>query len=261
MGEGWGGFATNGPIARSVRDAAALLDVMSGAAEGDPYSAPPPRHRFVDALKLRLRGLRLAVISETSLCAIDAEIAAAFEEACGVFRAMGHQIEPIVIDPAAMLREIAEKLICAGIGSIPIKQPQLMDPIVRALWERGRRIGAHEYIATLARMHNVSRELVQSLSPYDALLTPTIPRPAMAHGTLYSTPESSLNDTFGWIAFTFPFNATGQPALSIPNGMTRDGLPIGLQIVGRPADEIGIIALAAAFEEACPWRGRHPALD
>ena len=261
MGEGWGGFATNGPLARSVRDAAILLDVMSGPTEGDPYWAPPPRHRFVDALALRPRGLRLAAIAETSLCAIDAEVAAAFESACGSLRAMGHRVEPIPLDPVMMLREIAEKLICAGIGSIPVKEPHLMDPIVRAAWERGRQIGAHEYIATLARMHNVSRQLVQQLSPYDALLTPTIPWPAMAHGALYSAPETSLNDTFGWIAFTFPFNATGQPALSIPNGMTRDGLPMGLQIVGRPADEIGIIALAAAFEEACPWRGRHPALD
>jgi Asp-tRNA(Asn)/Glu-tRNA(Gln) amidotransferase A subunit family amidase len=97
--------------------------------------------------------------------------------------------------------------------------------------------------------------------PYDALLTPTLPRPAMELGALYSRPERALEEVFGWIPFTFPANATGQPALSIPNGFTRAGLPIGLQIVGRPADEITIIALAAAFEEARPWRDVHPSVE
>ena len=74
-------------------------------------------------------------------------------------------------------------------------------------------------------------------------------------------PEKFADGFFGWIAFTFPFNATGQPAISLPNGFTKAGLPIGLQIVGRPADECGIIALAAAWEEARPWAGQHPPLD
>jgi Asp-tRNA(Asn)/Glu-tRNA(Gln) amidotransferase A subunit family amidase len=110
-------------------------------------------------------------------------------------------------------------------------------------------------------MHNVSRQIVQELSPYDALLTPTLPYPAVKLGTLYGSPEDALEATFGWVPFTFPFNVTGQPAISLPDGITASGLPVGLQIVGHPADEVGIIALAAAFEEACPWHEQHPALD
>jgi amidase len=261
MGEGWAGFATNGPLARSVRDAALLLDVMSGPADGDPYWAPPPPHSFADALKLKPRHLRLATIAETSLAAVDAEVRTAFETACQTFMEMGHSIELLKLDPAAQLKDIAQKLICAGISAIPLRDPDAVDPIVRAAWERGRRLLASEYIATVAKMHNVSRQIVQQLMPYDALLTPTLPYPALKLGSLYGSPEEALEASFGWIPFTFPFNSTGQPAISVPNGFNAVGLPIGLQIVGRPADEAGIIALAAVFEEARPWRDRHPVME
>jgi amidase len=152
MGEGWGGFATNGPLARSVLDAALMLDVMAGPADGDPYWASPPPCRFADAVKLRPRKLRLAAISATAISTVDPEILAAFESACDVFRAMGHAVEPIGLDPAKPLLEIAQKLICAGISSIPLKDPSAVDPVVRSFWERGRAISASEYIGTVARI-------------------------------------------------------------------------------------------------------------
>ncbi|MGH8012562.1 MAG: amidase [Candidatus Binataceae bacterium] len=261
MGEGWAGFATNGPLARSVRDAALFLDVMAKAAEGDPYCAPPTPLSFTDALKLRPRHLRLARLGETSMAATESEVRLAFDRACDDFRSMGHSVESIQLDPAAMLSEIAQKLICAGISAVPLRDPSSVDPVVRAAWERGHVISASEYITTVARMHNVSRTIVKTLLPYDALLTPTLPRPAVALGSLYTSPEQSLSDTFSWITFTFPFNATGQPAISLPNGFTSAGLPVGLQIVGRPNDEVGIFALAAAFEEVHPKSQQHPPVD
>jgi amidase len=234
---------------------------MAGPADGDPYWAPPPKMRFAEAPGMHPRKLRLASLSETSLAEVDAEVRAAFQSACDTFRSLGHVIEPVKLDPAAMLKDIAQKLICAGISSIPVKNPELMDPVVRAAWERGRGMTAAEYISTVAQMHNVSRAIVQALLPYDALLTPTLPRPALELGSLYGDAERAMESFFGWIPFTYPFNATGQPALSIPNGFSSAGLPIGLQIVGRPADEVTIIGLAAAFEEARPWRDRHPPVD
>jgi amidase len=261
MGEGWGGFATNGPIARSVRDAATMLDVMAGAADGDPYWAPPPAIRFADAAKLRPGKLRLATISATSLAPIDPEVLDAFDAACATFRALGHTVEPLELDPAAPLLEVARTLIFAGVSSIPLRDISAVDPVVRSFWERGRALSAAEYIGAVARMHNASREIVRQLLPYDALLTPTLTRPPMRLGTMLGDPAKYADDLFGFVAFTFPFNATGQPAISVPNGFTKAGLPIGLQIVGRPADECGIIAIAAAFEEARPWKDRHPPLD
>ena len=261
MGEGWAGFATNGPLARSVRDAAMLLDVMSGPADGDPYWATPPPVPFIDSVAPPRRKLSFAAISETIVGGVDLEVRVAFDSACEVFRSMGHKIKPLRLDPAASLKDIAQKLICAGISAAPLKNPELADPIVRAAWERGRAMSASEYISTVAKMHNVSRGIVRELLPYDALLTPTLPHSAVLLDSLYSTPEKALNDTFAWIPFTFPFNATGQPAISVPNGFTAKGLPIGLQIVGRPASEGDIISIAAAFEEARPWRDQHPPLD
>jgi Asp-tRNA(Asn)/Glu-tRNA(Gln) amidotransferase A subunit family amidase len=89
----------------------------------------------------------------------------------------------------------------------------------------------------MAQMHNAAREIVQALMRYDALLTPTLARPAPRIGELPSSRETYVQEAFAWLPFTFPFNATGQPACSVPNGFSKAGLPIGLQIVGRPEDE------------------------
>ena len=109
-------------------------------------------------------------------------------------------------------------------------------------------------------MHNAAREIVQALMPYDALLTPTLARPAPRIGELPSSRETYVEEALAWLPFTFPFNATGQPACSVPNGFSKAGLPIGLQIVGRPEDEPTVVSLAAAFEEARPWRDRRPTI-
>jgi Asp-tRNA(Asn)/Glu-tRNA(Gln) amidotransferase A subunit family amidase len=259
IGEGWAGFATNGPITHSLRDAALMLDVMAGPAAGDPYWAPPPARPFIEAVRPPSGTLRLAAISTTALAVVEPETLAAFHSACDAFRALGHTVETIKLDPGAALREVARKLIAAGVSSIPLKDTSLVDPAVLAMWQQGRQLSAAEYVNTVARMHNTSRELVRELLPFDALLTPTLTRPAVPLGS-FTNPDTFGDDLFAWAAFTFPFNATGQPVLSLPNGFSRDGLPLALQIVGRPADEEGLLAIGAAFEEARPWHGQHPPL-
>lgn len=258
MGEGWAGFATEGPIARSVRDAALMLDVMAGPVVGDPYWAPPPPKPFVNAVHDRPRRLRLALIAESALGPVDPEVRAALERACQTFREMGHSVEQVAIDPAKRLVDYTRVAISAGIASVPIKNPELMDPVVRRAWESGRRLSATDYLGAVARMHNTSREIVQALAPYDATLAPTLPAAAPKLGL---PTEHFDEELYRFIQFTFPFNATGQPAISLPNGFTTGGLPIGLQIIGRPADEFGVIALAAAFEEARPWRDLRPPVE
>jgi len=259
-GEGWGGFSTTGPMARTVRDAALMLDAMAGAAPGDPYAALPNPRPFVDSLSARPKALRIAAIAKTALGPVDPEVAAAFESACAAMRSIGHRVETIELDPGKLLMDHVRVVVTAGVGSNRIEKPELMDPMVRGTWEYGGKILAADYIRALAQVHNIAREIVQRLMPYDALLTPTITRPAVKLGTMAARPERAGEEIYGWTAFVFPFNATGQPAITLPNGMTKAGLPIGLQIVGRPYDEAGVIALGAAFEQARPWAGRHPAL-
>jgi amidase len=260
-GEAWAGFATSGPMARTVKDVALMLDVMHGPVVGDPYWAPAPITSFTAAVEISPRKLRLGVISKSSVAKVDSETVAALESATKAFAEMGHSVEPIDVDPAAMLRDTVMALIVAGIGSTPVGKPELMDPVVREAWELGGQVSARDYIMTVTQMHNIARELVQKLAPYDAVLAPTLSRPAVRLGTLPSGPGKFNVELPEWLPFTFPFNATGQPAFSLPNGFSKAGLPIGLQIVGRPADEVTIIGLAAQFEKARPWNDKHPQLD
>jgi amidase len=256
--EGWAGLSTTGPIAHTVRDAALMLDAMAGMMPGDPYAARPPARLFVEEISAHPKKLRLAVINKSALGPVDAETLAALESACGVFREMGHSIERIALDPGAQLEKFARVLVGSSVSALNIPNPDLLDPVVRGSYEWGAKISAADYIRAVTGMHNTSREIVHALIPYDALLAPTITRPAVRIGTLPSSADTAADEIYGWIAFTFPFNSTGQPAISLPNGFGKAGLPLALQIVGRPGDEAGIIALAAEFERARPWKDKHP---
>jgi len=257
-GEAWGGFATRGPIARTVRDVALMLDVLAGPVIGDPYWAPPPARPFVEAVKVVPRNLRVATIATSALGANDSDVTGAFESACKAFGEMGHRIEPIDLDPGAMLVECARTLICVGIAAIPIADISTVDPVVREMYEHGRKVSAADYINLVATMHNTARAIVQRLDSYDALLTPTMTKPAMRNGTFPSRAERYLDELWTWIAFEYPFNATGQPAITLPAGFSKAGLPIGLQIVGHPNGEFDLLSLAASFETARPWKRFRP---
>ena len=257
-GESWGGLSTTGPIARTVRDAALMLDAMAGMMPGDPYAARPPVRPFVEEVSAHPKKLRLAVINRSVLGTVEPETLAALESACGVFRQMGHSIEPLTLDPGAMLGKYARVIVGAAVSALNIPNPELLEPAVRGTYDWGGKISAADYIRAIAGMHNTAREVIHALMPYDALLAPTLTRPAVRLGTLPSDPATGADEIYGWIAFTFPFNSTGQPAISVPNGFSQAGLPLALQIVGRPGDEAGIIALAAEFERARPWKDRHP---
>jgi amidase len=255
-GEQWAGFATSGPMARSVRDAALLLDVLAQPQPGDPYFAIPPKEPFARAVRKPRRKLRLAAISASALGPTDSEVKAAFDKACRTFREMGHRVEPIKLDPASRLVTWFATIVRVWTAAAPVEHEEWLDPTVQETRELGKGISGADYVNALTQLHNGAREIVEALLPYDALLTPTLTRPAVALGTI-----NRIEEMLAWIPFTFPFNVTGQPAFSLPNGFSKDGLPIGLQIVGRQNDEAGIISIATAFEQAQPWRDRHPPVD
>jgi len=257
-GEGWAGLSTTGPIARTVRDAALMLDAMAGMMPGDPYAARPHTRPFVEEVSAHPKKLRLAFINHSALGPVDDQTLAALESACGAFREMGHSIERLTLDPGAMLVKFARVIVSASVSALNIPNPELLEPAARGTYEWGAKISAADYIRAVTGMHNTAREIIHTLMPYDALIAPTLTRPAVRLGTLPSNPETGADEIYGWIAFTFPFNSTGQPAVSIPNGFSKSGLPLALQIVGRPGDEAGIIALAAEFERARPWKDKHP---
>lgn len=257
-GEAWAGLSTTGPIARTVRDAALMLDAMAGMMPGDPYAARPPARPFVKEVSAHPKKLKIATINASALGPVDVETLAALESASGAFQKMGHRVERLKLDPGAMLSPHVRVIISASASALNIPNLDMLDPAARATYEWGAKFSAADYIRAVTAMHNTAREIVHALMPYDALLAPTLTRPAVRLGSLPSNPDTATDEIYGWIAFTFPFNATGQPAISIPNGFSSSGLPLALQIVGRPGDEAGIIALGAEFERARPWRDKHP---
>ena len=259
--EGWGGLATTGPITHTVRDAAMMLDAMAGGSLGDPYTAPAPARPFVESVRERPKKLRRAAIRQPSLGPGDAEMLAAFDSACTAFKEIGHAVEVIDLDPGGMLREYPPIVVCANVGTIEMKNPELMDAAMKPSWDWGRRISGTEYLTALAGLHATAREVIRKLAPYDATLTPTLTRPAPRLGTVAFDVNKVADDIYSWISFTFPFNSTGQPAFSLPNGFSKAGLPLALQIVGRPNDEAGIISIAAQFEEARPWKNQRPPIE
>ena len=188
-GESWGGLSTTGPIARTVRDAALMLDAMSGMMPGDPYAARPPLRPFVEEISAHPKKLRLAMINRSALGTVEPETLAALESACGVFREMGHSVEPIALDPGAMLGKYARVIVGASVSALNIPNPDLLDPVARGSYEWGAKISAADYIRAVTGMHNTSREIIHALMPYDALLAPTLTRPAVRIGTLAVEPR------------------------------------------------------------------------
>ena len=259
--ESWGGLSTLGPITRSVRDAALMLDVMAGGGVGDPYAAPPPARPFLESAAMRPQKLRLAMINKSVLGTVDPGENGALESVCQTMREMGHTIEPLDIDPGGRINKFVRFVIGTSVAAIDIPNPDLLDPLVRQSYDWGKQLSGVDYVRALTNVHNTAREIVRELMPYDALLAPTLTRPAVKIGSLPARMETSAEEVYAWIAFTFPFNSTGQPAISMPCGFSRSGLPLAFQIVGRPNDEAGIIALAAQFEDARPFKDKHPPID
>jgi aspartyl-tRNA(Asn)/glutamyl-tRNA(Gln) amidotransferase subunit A len=135
----------------------------------------------------------------------------------------------------------------------------MLDPTLVKLIRRGGGITARDYLRARARAGGYWQEVRTFLERFDLLLTPTVAvTPFAADGPAPRTIDGASVSVLGWMPFTFPFNLTGQPAASVPAGWTDEGMPVGLQIVGRRHADRTVLAAAAAFESACPWAGRRP---
>lgn len=249
-----------GPMARSVADVAALLDVLSGPDPRDPSSLPAPDGSFADAARADVRGLSAAFSPAFGRVAVEADVAAAVDAAVGRLADAGVAVE--LVDPELEGPLEAFDTIWAG-GLAPLYDTQLggstegLDPGLRDLVERGRGVTLSEFLAAWRVVKTVAITLGELLDRYDVLLTPTVPIAAFGAG--HDVPPGGTARTWAeWTPFTFPLNMSQQPALSVPAGRTRDGLPIGLQIVGPRHEEGRVLAVGAALErslasERAPW--------
>lgn len=252
-----GGLITHGPIARTVRDAALMLDVMAGYEPGDPFYAPPHPGGFLAAADEKPPRLRIGLLLKSDKW-IDPEVVKAVEDAAALLRSLGHRVEEADVDLTGLgplFRVMAESEGAAN----DVDPSQYSDAYSVWCHERGMKLSAVEFIRATEAMFKKSREIITACLQWDVLLTPTVTLPPQPVDTFLATVERVAEDDLAYIPFTYPFNITGQPAISLPLGWSTDATPIGVQLVGPPFGEARLIALAAEVETAAPWRSRYPA--
>jgi len=258
----FGTVAHVGPMSRTVEDAAMLLDVIAKPDARDWHSLPYESRDYRAGLGASLKGKRIAFSPRLGhvtkvVGAVDKLVASAVRR----FEGLGATIEqddPFAEDPSTIFQTLWWAAAGQLIGGLPAHKHELLDPGLREMAGQGQKISLKDYLAaTLARGACGSRMRV-FMQDYDFLVTPTLATAAFGVGML-----SPLDDDgrawMQWTPFSFPFNLTQQPAASINCGFTEDGLPVGLQIVGRMFDDAGVLAASFAYEQADPHFSKSPA--
>jgi amidase len=264
-------------VSRSVRDTAALLEAVHGPAPGDPYVAPPPLRPYTEEVGADPGKLRIALWTETVIEQdADPEVVAAARAGAKALEGLGHAveepdmsvlgsipiIEPFLVRWAAGQAQALDQL--GMVGGQPIG-PADVEPLTWALAEIGREHSAGEYLAAVGQ-HQVMSRIFAGVyeSGFDLLLSPTMGEPPPPLGSFDDSgpdPMAAFERAFLSGCFTAAFNATGQPAISLPLHWSEDGLPIGVQLVAPSGREDLLLQVAAQLEQAVPWADRTPILS
>jgi len=259
VGDRLSGIAANGPIAHTVADAAALLDVMSGYITGDPYWLQDPNPSFLAATQQKLDTLNIAFSNTLlPLGTADPICQKPVLETTQLLAEMGHKVTEIslelndLIEPFRLVWQSG--VVAAGIPSAAL------DKINKWLAENS--CSAGEYLQAVGQMQIIARRIVALFDNFDVLVLPVFMHPTIRVGEWAElSPEETLAKVINWAAPCPPFNASGQPSIAIPMGFnSATGLPLGVQLVGRPAAESTLISLAAQIEAAKPWIQHRPTL-
>ncbi len=264
---GWGQLAQNGPITRTVRDAALLLQVMAGPDTLDPTCIKEPPPDFSALLGNGVKGLRIGWSPDLGGVPVDPEVRRLTQQAARVFEDMGAYVEDVDIPvDSQQLRAIFFSLFlsdfAAAYGDLLATHAGDMSPFLRQMLEEAVQWPASRLARALRQLEWHRARMDEVMQRYHLLLTPTLATPAFPVG---QRPEmidgQQVDPIWGFTPFVFVFNLSGQPAASVPCGFTSQGLSVGLHIVGRKGDEATVLRASAAFEEARPWAGRLPTVS
>jgi aspartyl-tRNA(Asn)/glutamyl-tRNA(Gln) amidotransferase subunit A len=259
---GWESIEHIGPMSRTVADSALMMSVIAGPDDRDRFSLPHPAYKWMDTIRGDIRGKRVAFSPDFGYALVDPEVREIVAKAVQVFeRDLGCKVEiahPGFDNPlGAFVNLIMLETDLRGMRALVDKYETHMQPhlvgLIRAKYTD------EQFTDAVMGRKAVVNKLWRLMRNYDLLLTPTVAVPAFGLG-IQGPPKIDGRDVapFDWIPFAFPFNMSGQPAASVPAGFTRDGLPVGLQIVGRHLDDELVLRASAAFEAAAPWRHRWP---
>jgi amidase len=276
-GERWAGFSCELVVSRTVRDTAALLDVIAGPAPGDPYFATPPDRPYAQVAQAPPRPLRIGLMlsSPSPDIALHPECASAARSTAQALQEIGHHVEeshPDALLDAERLRafvtvvasSVARALDVIGDKIARPVTAQDVEPLTWILADMGRQCSAPQYLAAVDYVHAFGRRVAAWWADgFDLLLTPTTAEPPPLLGT-FDAPEGAPLQGFVRAApfgvFTSAFNMTGQPAISLPMHWTPAGLPVGAHLVAPYGREDLLLQVATQLEQARPWRGRQPAV-
>jgi aspartyl-tRNA(Asn)/glutamyl-tRNA(Gln) amidotransferase subunit A len=246
-----------GPMARTVEDCAYLLQALAGHDPADPASSREPVGDYVTPLGRGIRGLRVGVPREYFFEGIDPEVEKAFEQALATLRQLGATVEDVEIPSiqaaaANMVILLAEAF--AYHERDLREHPERFGELLRERMLAGGLITATEYVQAQRLRARLQADMAAVLRRADVLATPTSPKPAPTFATVYDPEYGSPRGNTG------AFNMTGLPALAVPCGFTASGLPISLQLAGRPFDEATVLRVGHTYEQATEWHKRHPGL-
>jgi amidase len=282
LGESWAGLVARHVLTRSVRDSAAVLDLIAGPVPGDPYAAVQPARPFREEVGADAGRLRIGLRTRTpgDLAVTDDECIAAAEDAATLLESLGHHVEPAspaAFDEIELLGQFGTVMAVGVVWSIEevatmLGRPVTADDVEQFTWaqyEAGKAATAIDYLRALNLSHAWTRRMARWWAStddggdgYDLLLTPTMAEPPVLLGEIVTDgddPWQALARALPFAAYAAPFNVTGQPAMSVPLywEASRD-LPIGVQLVAASAREDVLLRIAAQLESARPWADRRP---
>jgi amidase len=259
------GLGVNGPLARTVADAALLLDVMAENFPGDMYTQPPlpAGETFLGYASREPGRLRIGRTLQNPVegAEVHQDCVAAYEQTSALLESLGHEVEDIGMPLGPDVVPFFETLWYAYATLAPLtpEQEEVLLPLTRYLRGRGVEVRAPELFFAQGYLQAVTRAALVTLNAYDAVLTPTLALPPRPVGWFDEVdPAQNFERQKLFTPYTALYNVSGQPAVNVPLHWNGDGLPIGVMLAGRMGDEATLISLSAQLEQARPWKDRHP---
>jgi aspartyl-tRNA(Asn)/glutamyl-tRNA(Gln) amidotransferase subunit A len=258
----WESLEHLGPISRTVADSALMLSVIAGPDPRDRHTIPTADVDWTSGLGDGCKGLKIAYSADLGYLAVDPEVRQLVNEAVAVFEnELGCTVE--AVDPGwedpydAFWGIVALETDLAGMRRLAEQHPHEMTPHLMDFLNRSW--SAEDLTNAVMARKALNNRMWRFMEGYDILITPTLTVPPFpVHMQGPEKIDGRIVPPFQWLSFAFPMNLTGQPAASLPAGWTADGLPVGLQIVGKHLDDATVLRVAAAFEQARPWAGKWP---